>query len=288
MTAWVIVIRKGNEEHWDIAQEHGYWDMLKSVPIQPGDALYFWQSGGSFVGRAQAGQLRRLTESDEHPWNDREHYTTRVAITATDGRPVKTPRWSEVEALLDRRVSLRGHVPRLEGADESVLAGFFADDDLSRAYRDDERRLELESLGYDMREFDVRAIARRQGQPAFRRELLRAYSHRCAVTGSTTVEVLEAAHIAPFRGQHTNRVDNGLLLRSDVHTLFDLQRLTVLPTLVVSVHPELRSGGYGQFHGERLASVPDDTKLQPGQALLTQHNAQCDWDTAIQQQGRLL
>jgi hypothetical protein len=277
MTAWVIVIRRGTEEHWDIAQQHGYWDMLKSVPIQPGDALYFWQAGGSFVGRAQAGALRPLTGLDEHPWNDSEPYTTRVAITAADGQPLETPRWSDVETRLGRRVSLRGHVPRLDGADESVLARFFADDDLSRAYRDDERRAELEALGFDMREFDYRAIARRQGQPAFRRELLRAYGERCAVTGSQTVDVLEAAHILPYRGRHTNLVTNGLLLRSDIHTLFDLQRLTVLPDLTVAVHPELRHDDYRPLHGRELASVPIDTTLWPDEEFLRQHNDRCSW-----------
>ncbi|HEX6055248.1 MAG TPA: HNH endonuclease, partial [Intrasporangium sp.] len=142
---------------------------------------------------------------------------------------------------------------------------------------DEERRRELESLGWDLRVFDHRAIARRYGQPAFRRELLSAYQNRCAVTGSTTVDVLEAAHISPYRGEHTNVVQNGLLLRSDVHTLFDLGKLTVLPSLTVAVHPDLREGEYKAVHGQELAVTPSDLTSLPDPELLKKHNANCRW-----------
>lgn len=66
-----------------------------------------------------------------------------------------------------------------------------------------------------------RMVTQRQGQPAFRNALLAAYNNRCAITGCTIDDVLEAAHISPYLGKHTNHVTNGLLLRADVHTLFD-------------------------------------------------------------------
>lgn len=68
----------------------------------------------------------------------------------------------------------------------------------------------------------------RRGQPRFRRLLLDAYLGRCAITGTAIPALLEAAHISRYRGDHTDRVDNGLLLRADIHTLFDLHLLTVL------------------------------------------------------------
>ena len=64
-------------------------------------------------------------------------------------------------------------------------------------------------------------VALRQGQPAFRAALMDAYESRCAITGCTIKDVLEAAHISPYLGDHTNHVTNGLLLRADIHTLFD-------------------------------------------------------------------
>jgi len=50
---------------------------------------------------------------------------------------------------------------------------------------------------------------------------MNAYERRCAITGCTIDHVLEAAHISPYLGEHTNHVTNGLLLRADIHTLFD-------------------------------------------------------------------
>lgn len=74
----------------------------------------------------------------------------------------------------------------------------------------------------DARQRELRAVFLRRGQEKFRKDLINAYKSRCAVTGCNIVEILEAAHIIPYRGEHTNRCNNGLLLRADIHTLFDL------------------------------------------------------------------
>lgn len=70
---------------------------------------------------------------------------------------------------------------------------------------------------------------RRLGQGAFRVLVTDTYARRCAITGEHTLLVLEAAHIKPVMlgGQH--EITNGLLLRSDVHTLFDRGYVTVTP-----------------------------------------------------------
>ena len=79
----------------------------------------------------------------------------------------------------------------------------------------------------DGRERAIGAIVRRRGQPAFRRALLEAYHERCAVTGCDAPEALEAAHVVPYRGVATNHPANGLLLRADLHALFDLGLIAV-------------------------------------------------------------
>lgn len=81
----------------------------------------------------------------------------------------------------------------------------------------------------DARERTLASIVRRRGQPRFRKQLLKAYQGRCAVTGCTLEPILEAAHIHPYLGDETNVVSNGLLLRTDVHTLFDLGLLWIEP-----------------------------------------------------------
>ena len=84
-------------------------------------------------------------------------------------------------------------------------------------------------------------IRLRQGQPAFRSRLLAAYGRRCAVTGTDVTETLEAAHIRPYAGGGGMETSNGLLLRADLHTLFDLRLLAVdTEHWTVVVHPRVR------------------------------------------------
>jgi hypothetical protein len=73
----------------------------------------------------------------------------------------------------------------------------------------------------DARRRTARQIVARQGQRAFRERLLGAYSHCCALTRCSHPDVLEAAHIIPYQGPETNHVQNDLLLRADLHVLFD-------------------------------------------------------------------
>ncbi len=87
----------------------------------------------------------------------------------------------------------------------------------------------------------------------FRDKLLAAYGRRCAITGCTVPDVLEAAHIYPFRGEETNHPANGLLLRADLHTLLDCGLLAVDPNgLKVVVAPSIRDSSYGKLHGRAL------------------------------------
>lgn len=109
----------------------------------------------------------------------------------------------------------------------------------------------------DARKKTLAAIVRRQGQPEFRRKLLAAYGRRCAISGSEIPEVLEAAHIIPYQGPQTNHVGNGLLLRTDLHTLFDLGLLAIEPSAkIVVIAPALRSTEYGALHGKKLRFPP--------------------------------
>jgi len=71
--------------------------------------------------------------------------------------------------------------------------------------------------------------APRRGQGAFRLMVMDAYDRRCAVTGEKTLPALEAAHIRPFSEVASHEVSNGVLLRSDIHRLFDQGYVTVDP-----------------------------------------------------------
>lgn len=125
---------------------------------------------------------------------------------------------------------------------------------------------------HDARVWALRAVAQRRGQATFRAQLLEAYGRRCAITGCTAEAVLEAAHILPYRGEHTNRVDNGLLLRADVHTLFDLGLVWVTDELRVAIASSLRGTEYEGLEGREL-ELPELSALCPNAAHLAAHAA---------------
>lgn len=87
---------------------------------------------------------------------------------------------------------------------------------------------------------DRRLARQRLGQRAFKAVVLNANHRRCAITGSRIGPVLEAAHIRPVSKGGEHRLDNGLLLRSDVHTLFDCGYLGVGADHRLLVSPRLR------------------------------------------------
>jgi putative restriction endonuclease len=80
----------------------------------------------------------------------------------------------------------------------------------------------------------------RIGQGAFRVLVTDAYERRCAMTGERTLPVLDAAHIVPFASVQRHTVPNGLLLRSDLHRLFDKGYVTVTPDLRIQVSRRIR------------------------------------------------
>lgn len=102
----------------------------------------------------------------------------------------------------------------------------------------------------------LKAIKIRQGQHDFRKELLAAYGRKCAVTGCTIVELLEAAHIEPHRESANYHVTNGLLLRADIHTLYDLNLLTIDSKYKVSLAPPLLNSEY-KMHNNKLINLPE-------------------------------
>ena len=113
-------------------------------------------------------------------------------------------------------------------------------------------------------------IVRRQGQHGFRGELLGHYGGRCAVTGETAIDVLEAAHIAPYMGTHSNKPNNGLLLRSDLHTLFDRHFIGVDQGGRLVVSTALDGTSYAKLRGKQLR-LPSTRQAQPSKAQLAEH-----------------
>lgn len=110
----------------------------------------------------------------------------------------------------------------------------------------------------DERERAVRAIRMRRGQAAFRAALMTAYGRRCAISGCAVEAVLEAAHIHPYAGRLTNHVSNGLLLRADIHILFDCGLIGIEPaSRTVTVASMLNGSNYAKLAGRKLRPAED-------------------------------
>jgi putative restriction endonuclease len=110
----------------------------------------------------------------------------------------------------------------------------------------------------DTRQAVLRTIRQRRGQKRFRDSLISRYGPQCMLTRCDLLDVLEAAHVWPCRGQEDNHPENGLLLRADIHTLFDLDHLAIDPdTLTVRLSPVLaRTSSYGSLAGIALKASP--------------------------------
>ena len=125
----------------------------------------------------------------------------------------------------------------------------------------------------DARDRTLRSIVQRRGQPEFRRKLLEAYGRHCAVTGCDVEEVLEACHIISYKGPKTNHPTNGLLLRADLHTLFDLGLVAIDAEPGKLLIAEKLQGTYYESLAGATIKFPTSKSLKPNREALDEHRA---------------
>ncbi|WP_323142698.1 HNH endonuclease [Massilia phyllosphaerae] len=127
----------------------------------------------------------------------------------------------------------------------------------------------------DARARVLRQVVQRRGQQKFRKALIAAYGGRCAITACPVTPLLEAAHITPYLGPDTNSISNGLLLRADLHTLWDLGLVAIDPlTRRLWVSAEVDDPTYRDLSGRQVLQ-PAHPAQQPSMAALHQQ-----WDLA--------
>jgi hypothetical protein len=200
-----------------------------------------------------------------------------VAVAEVVGEPFQVPRiggrWQvEVEWKKDlsrrlfrepisvsvskqtRQGSPRRVVPELQRVLNRWLAGNYS----SKARKHDEEARRVR-----------RMVLQRQGQPEFRRRLINTYGAKCMVTGCAIEQILQAAHIVPVSRNGTHRISNGLLLRADIHNLFDLGLLAIDEQLRIHVAKTIRTSEYRKLHGKRI-QIPTGI-LGPSKSELLKH-----------------
>lgn len=126
-------------------------------------------------------------------------------------------------------------------------------------------------------------VSPRLGQSSFAAKVAEAYRLRCAITGAKVRPILQAAHIRPYKDEGPHRVDNGLLLRADVHLLFDDGYLGVKPgshELLVSRHLREIWGNGDEFYSKqgRVIARPDRNVDRPNTEFL-------DWHMSVKYRG---
>jgi hypothetical protein len=248
------------EEHWNDKRD-ALWNVRS---LRPGDIILANQGRTRIlgVGIVQApGYVYR-------PDRGKQRHTVKVAWDATRAKVLDSPgpRWlytvhpvSEVDfqAWFGEAAT-----PAQSCSAQPVL-------EAQEALAEAQGAFDPSSIE-DARERVMGSIVRRRGQQAFREALLQRYAGRCLVTGCDVVEVLEAAHIVPYQGTSTNHAENGLLLRADIHTLFDLGLLAVGADLCVILHPTLRGSSHGELHGRPLL-LPANAAQSPSLTALAAH-----------------
>jgi putative restriction endonuclease len=122
---------------------------------------------------------------------------------------------------------------------------------------------------------EAHLIRPRLGQGAFRLAVTDAYNRECAITSARVLPALDAAHIQSYSSGGEHEVSNGLLLRRDIHSVFDAGYLTIDEDMRVVVSDRVRTefnngNEYRRLHGERLR-LPPTAEFQPDAARLRWH-----------------
>lgn len=132
---------------------------------------------------------------------------------------------------------------------------------------------EIENLGPT--HGSPRLMTPRLGQGGFKAVVQEAYERRCAVTNHKILPTLQAAHIVPVSEGGQHRINNGVLLRSDVHTLFDRGYLGIDGNYVLRVSPRLKSefGNGDEFYEKegQVISLPTFKRDRPSAEFLQWH-----------------
>ena len=166
----------------------------------------------------------------------------------------------KTDTYIGRKIwdTVQGYLQRL------INRGFVSDVDLQ--YDVEEAKYGQEYL-----------IKSRLGHGAFRILVTNAYKNICAISGEKALPVLEASHIKPFSEKGPNKINNGLLLRSDIHKLLDKGYLTLTQKYRVEVSRKIKEDfdngkNYYQYHGKPLFVLPERLIDRPNIDYINWHN----------------
>jgi putative restriction endonuclease len=230
-----------------------------------------WEAFGEKNGAGSLSEMRRLIEKrrgQESPFEDYDIGCILLQSPFFFHRNEWIPIPPDFNLNIQRGKIynlLQGHGRRLWAEVELRLAG------MGHAYS------EVREIAQPERRYgEPTSVLPRLGQGSFRLIVTDVYQRRCAITHEKVLPALEAVHIKPYSAGGEHRIQNGILMRSDIHKLFDTGYVTVTPEhrfeVSKRIREEFENGGYYYtFHGERIY-VPPKPDLKPGSEFLTWHN----------------
>lgn len=135
----------------------------------------------------------------------------------------------------------------------------------------------LASTAYSLPQYGFSYMKVRLGQGPFRILVTDAYSRKCAISGERTLPVLEAAHIKSYSSSGPHALNNGILLRSDLHKLFDTGYITITNNYKIEISKRIKEEyengkEYYQFHGKDLVVLPNNVVERPASQFIEWHN----------------
>ena len=150
---------------------------------------------------------------------------------------------------------------------EVVKLKYFDEDDLIKNSLSLPEKKDFELVSAVRERFENVTTTKRDGQARFKRRMLEIYSNKCCISGEEIPELLDAAHIQPYINNSSNHIQNGLLLRKDLHTLFDNGLLSISQNYTISLSPLIKSKYYLDFK-EKSLSLPANNRDYPSKQAL--------------------
>lgn len=130
---------------------------------------------------------------------------------------------------------------------------------------------EFDQLEDDERTIKVAELVQRVGQQLFRKDLIRAYDGACAMSSCDVLPALQAAHISAYRGPKSQCASNGMLLRADLHLLYDAHMISVRPdSMKIEIADSISDSAYVDLAGKQI-TIPRAKEDRPSAERLASH-----------------
>ncbi|ADG79156.1 HNH nuclease domain-containing protein OS=Tsukamurella paurometabola (strain ATCC 8368 / DSM/ CCUG 35730 / CIP 100753 / JCM 10117 / KCTC 9821 / NBRC 16120/ NCIMB 702349 / NCTC 13040) OX=521096 GN=Tpau_2553 PE=4 SV=1 [Tsukamurella paurometabola] len=270
MTAWIVPVSSKYPDNLAYGVEKGYWDLTVSKEIKQGDEVYFWLTqGGSLIGAGFAtSDSRPIVRADgtrladvQPQWAGNQEYQARFDFEPYSLSPLERPTAADLLVALGFGATQTSYFhqafPAATAEGEQYLRRCFAatehvDVNLPQS------GWSIEDAAAEQRYVLVKRIDR-SGQGRLREDLIKEFSGRCVVSGCAVEAAVEAAHLVEVRDLNINDSWNGVLMRADIHRLFDAALLGIDADLRVVVDSSLEGTEYWSFRGQKLI-LPKGTR----------------------------